>query len=269
MASPHYVIRGGLEGRERLRVLGRVMRPATLEFIKRAGIQAGSFCLDAGCGGGDVTLELARLVGPEGGVIGIDIDVEKIEVARTEAEAQQFSNVEFRVADVSKGELQELFDVVYCRFVLTHLPAPEEALAAMWRSLRPGGKLLVADIDCDGYFWYPASPAQSRFSQLYTEAVRRRGGDPCIGPRLPSLLVKAGFEGVHLNVVQPAGLEGEVKLIAALTMENIADTVLAQGLASSDEIQQIVADLYAFAHARETVGSLPRIVEVWGLRPPT
>ena len=46
-----------------------------------------------------------------------------------------------------------------------------------------------------------------------------------------------------MNVVQPAGTQGEVKLLNPLTMENIADAVLAEGLASCVEIDQIVAEV--------------------------
>jgi len=60
----HYVIRGGIEGRARLRILSRVMWPSTLNLLQRAGISCGMTCLDIGCGGGDVSCELARLVGP-------------------------------------------------------------------------------------------------------------------------------------------------------------------------------------------------------------
>ncbi len=239
----------------------------TLAFLDRAGIRPGASCLDAGCGGGDVTLELARLVGPTGCVVGIDMDARKIEVARDEAAAQQCSNVEFRVAGIGSEDVREQFDLVYCRFVLTHLASPGEALLAMWKSLVPGGVLLVADIDFNGYFWYPDSPAQIRYSQLYSEVVRRRGGDASIGPRFAGLFAEAGFESVQMKVVQPAALDGDVKLIAPLTMENIAETVVSERLGTPEEIRRIVADLYTFAYAKDTIGSLPRIFEVWGRRP--
>jgi len=267
LATAHYVIRGGVDGRERLRVLGRVMRPTTLEFLRRAGVAPGSVCLDAGCGGGDVTVDLARITGPTGRVVGIDLDHQKIEFARAEAKALGAANVEFRVADVAGAEFAGKFDVVYCRFVLTHLPQPAQALAAMANCLRPGGKMLLTDIDCSGYFWYPDSPVQSRFLHLYTSAVRGTGGDPDIGPRLPELLTRAGFEQVGMDLVQPAGIEGEVKLIGPLTMENISDAVIAQGLASPEEVQQIVQGLYDFARSPGTVCSIPRIFEAWGTWP--
>jgi hypothetical protein len=52
-----------------------------------------------------------------------------------------------------------------------------------------------------------------------------------------------------------------------LTMENIADAVMAEGLATAQEIERIVADLYAFADAPATLGSMPRIFETWATRP--
>src|SRR5262245_31410556 len=118
---PHgqYVIRGGVEGRERLRILARVMQPTTRALLERAGIAAGMACLDVGCGGGDVTFEIARMVGPTGCVVGIDLDETKIALARREAAALPPCNVEFRVSKIGDGVATAEFDVVYTRFVLT------------------------------------------------------------------------------------------------------------------------------------------------------
>ena len=69
-----YVIRGGAQGRERLRILARVLHSSTAALFERLGVGDGMVCLDIGCGGGDVTLELARRVGPRGRVVGADID---------------------------------------------------------------------------------------------------------------------------------------------------------------------------------------------------
>lgn len=153
------------------------------------------------------------------------------------------------------------------RFLLSHLPNPVEALAKIRRVLRPGGILVVADTDFRGYFCDPDCPALWRYVELYTQTVKRRGGDANIGPRRPALLAENGFEQVQMNVVQPAGTEGEVKLLSPLTMENIADAVLTEGLASRAEIDQLVTELYEFARAPGTVGCAARVVEVWGCRP--
>ena len=267
MNRDHYVIRGGLEGRERLRIMARVLQPTTLSLFGRVGLAPGMTCLDAGCGGGDVTFELARLIGPAGRVVGVDIDATKIELATREAEEQQLGNVEFQHTDIFANDLAPEFDVVYARFLLTHLRRPAEALGRMLRALRPGGVVIVEDIDFSGHFCHPHSSAFSRYVELYTQVVQRRGGDPHIGPRVPELLLDTGFERVQMHVVQPAGLDGEVKLIVPLTMENIMDAVLAEGLASRAEGDRVIEDLYAFARNPRTVLSLPRIVQAWGYRP--
>ena len=264
----HYVIRGGMEGRARLRILSRVMWPSTLNLLQRAGIRAGMTCLDIGCGGGDVSCELAHLVGPSGRVIAMDIDDVKIAIAREEAAALNIPNLEFRVCNLCETEPTAEFDFVYARFLLTHLPDPCSLVAKIRQALRPGGTFVVADIDFRGYFSYPESPALARYVALYTEAVKRRGGDPNIGPRLPTILTAAGFENVQMSVAQPAGLDGDVKLISLLTMENIADAVMAEGLASRTEIDRIVDELYVYARMPGTIGCMPRVVESWGQRPP-
>jgi SAM-dependent methyltransferase len=267
MERKHYIIRGGVEGRERLRILARVMQPTTLSLFDRAGIKPGMACLDVGCGGGDVTFDLAQMAGPEGRAVGLDIDQTKLELARREAEARRLGNVQFRPLDIGQSEGVPEFDVVYARFLLTHLKDPSGALARMWRVLHPGGGVIVEDIDFTGYFCHPYSAALWRYVELYTQAVRRRGGDPNIGPRLPGLLLDAGFERVQVRVVQLAALEGEVKLINPLTMENIVDAVLAEGLASKEEVDRVINDLYQFSRDPRTVASSPRVVQAWGYRP--
>jgi 2-polyprenyl-3-methyl-5-hydroxy-6-metoxy-1,4-benzoquinol methylase len=100
-------------------------------------------CLDIGCGGGDVSFDLARLVGPNGRVVGIDIDEVKIDIARSEAAAKQLGNIEFRLVNIGESDPEAEFDFAHVRFLLSHLPNPVEALA----KIRPGGILVVADTD--------------------------------------------------------------------------------------------------------------------------
>ena len=52
-----------------------------------------------------------------------------------------------------------------------------------------------------------------------------------------------------------------------LTMENIAEAVLTDGLASREKIDRIVADLYAFAADTRTITGMPRVVQAWARRP--
>jgi SAM-dependent methyltransferase len=263
----HYVIRGGVEGRERLRILARVMHESSSALFDRVGVRGGFACLDVGCGGGDVTLELARRVGPGGRAVGVDLDQAKLDIARAEAHDRGLANAEFRLSDIRHGSGPGDFDVVYSRFLLTHLSDPASAVRAFHRSVRPGGMVAVEDVDFRGCFTYPECPAFVRYHELYCATVVRRGGDPNVGPRLPLLLSQCGFEGVSACVAQPIATQGEAKLINPLTMESIADAVLEDGLATRAEIDDLVRALYDFAADPNTVAGVPRVVQAWGRRP--
>ncbi|MGB8702816.1 MAG: methyltransferase domain-containing protein [Thermosynechococcaceae cyanobacterium] len=264
MGSEKYVIRGGIEGRERLRLLSEVMGPSTQDLIAKVGVPSGSICLDVGCGGGDVTIELARAVGPTGRVIGVDLDEKKLKIARRECEEAKLTNIAFEVRDVAEWTPEERFDVVYARFLLTHLSQPGELLSVMGRYLNSGGVIIIEDIDYRGHFAEPECPALNRAVEWYTKSVQSRGADPNIGPRLPGLLRDAGFSDVQMRLYQPAALQGGMKLLKCVTLENIAEVVIEDGLATEQELQETIAELYTFARDPQTVLGGPRIFQVWG-----
>src|SRR5262245_64941 len=147
MTTERYIIRGGVEGRERLRLLSDVMGPSTRALLAEVGIPVGSACLDVGCGGGDVAFELARAAGPSGRAVGIDFDEIKLDIARREAHRLGLTNVVFEVQDVTEWEPDALFDVVYARFLLTHLAVPRALVSALRRHTRVGGVAIIEDIE--------------------------------------------------------------------------------------------------------------------------
>ncbi len=265
--SPQYVIHGGARGVDRLRILARAVQPSTRAVLERAGVGAGMACLDVGCGGGDSTRELASVVGPSGRVVGVDMDVTAIGLARAATAAQGLANVEFRVAGAGQGTVAPEFDVVYARFLLTHVADPMAVATWMVGHLRPGGVAVVEDIDYGGMFCHPDNAAFRRHVELYSAVVQRAGADAMIGPRLPSLLHAAGCRDIAMSVAQPAGFDEEVKVMAALTTEAIADRAAAAGLATRAELDALARDLYAFAEDPLAVMSLPRIVQAWGRAP--
>jgi SAM-dependent methyltransferase len=265
---PTYVIRGGSQGRERLRALARLMAPTTDALFDRVGIATDARCLDVGCGGGDVTVALARRV-PHGRVLGMDLDDTQLDLARKEAEAGGFGNVDYRVADAMTRPSDDdagAYDAIYVRFVLTHLPDPDGALENITVQLAPGGVLIVEDIDFRGHFCDPDVPSFWKMVDWYTRAVQARGCDPNIGPRLPGMLRRASLTDVDVHVVQPAGYSTDLKSLQALTLERIADAVLSSRIAELAEFEATVDDLYAAAHDDDVLLSLPRIVQTWGRR---
>ena len=163
-----YVIRGGVEGKARLRVIGAALDRSTVDWLQAAGVGDGMRCLDVGCGGGDVTLAMARPVGSAGWVLGVDMDPVKIDLARREAVAEQFANVEFRTGDASALDAATEFDAVYARFLLTHLADPVSAVAGMVRAARVGAVVVVEDLDHSAVFAHPHCDVLEEYVALTT-----------------------------------------------------------------------------------------------------
>lgn len=264
LATEHYIIRGGAQGRDRLRVLSRVMRPSTERFLDRISLPTGSICLDAGCGGGEVAQLLAARTGPTGRVVGVDVDPVQLDIVRAECEASGIDNLEFRHADVERFDETSAYDVVFSRFVLTHLADPVSALAALVRAGRPGSTIAIEDVDFAGHFCFPEHSAFARYCEVYAASALGRGADPFIGRRLPSMFAAAGLVDIDVHIEQPAGFDADLKAMAPLTMAAIAEAVVAAGLVSADEVERLVNELWEFAEEPHSVMSVPRIVQVTG-----
>lgn len=103
--------------------------------------RAGDRVLDLGCGFGDTTQRLARLVGEEGSALGVDVSEPFIELARKEAEEAGAASVEFAVADVQTLELPREFDYAFSRMGIMFFANPVAALSNVGKALVPGGRL--------------------------------------------------------------------------------------------------------------------------------
>ena len=107
----------------------------------------GERVLDLGCGAGTDTLIAAQMVGVEGRVVGIDMTPEMLEKAAAAAAEMGAANVELIEGEIEQLPLpDESVDVVISNGVIDLVPDKDAVFAAVYRVLRPGGRIQIADV---------------------------------------------------------------------------------------------------------------------------
>ena len=110
-------------------------------------LNPGEAVLDIGCGGGVDSLVAAHLVGPPGRVVGVDVTAEMLIRARANLDLTGLANVSFKVASAEALPFPDReFDVVISNGVFNLTVDKEQALRETRRVLKPGGRLMLADM---------------------------------------------------------------------------------------------------------------------------
>ena len=184
--------------RDRLDLLADAYQPATEAFLTERAPRGPELAVDLGCGPGHTTALLHAITGATR-TVGLDASPNCLE----RATARALPGTEFALADVATTLPVPHADLVLCRFLLTHMSRPEQALRTWLSAVRPGGVVLVQETA------RLASPAWQlqRYYELVGAVQRWHGQSLEIGARLAGLAAEAGGDVVHLGrrrLVMPA-----------------------------------------------------------------
>jgi len=199
------------------------------------GLSDGMSILEVGSGPGYVTKQLLASF-PNSHVTCLEPDPDMLKNAKHLIGDKDGARVRFiegsiTVADTDTHTDAELaaeqFDVAYARLLFQHLADPVAAAASIHGLLKPGGRLIVNDIDDELFgIFQPAITELSQIIESFGQAQKERGGDRHIGRRLWGILEAAGFSNMDLEMlVSHSGMIGTEPFVAQLDPDRFQSLV--------------------------------------------
>ena len=194
--------------REAARLAQKVDPTAWVAKYLQRHLQPHAAVLSVGCGPGSI-LQAVSATDPTIRGTGIDISPTRIEQAR----ARNAGNprVRFICGDATSIQLpMRSFDVAYTRMLLQYLPNKEQAVAEMVRVTKPGGMVVLQDLDGQLIWHYPEDPVMQSAVEQVLRAFSETGFDPLVGRKLFWLAQKAGLEKLEVQVEPYHLIAGEI-----------------------------------------------------------
>jgi len=174
--------------------------------VDRAELQPGDAALDVCCGTGDLTLELAKRVGPAGRAVGSDFAERMLDLAREKTVPEAAAKPIFEWADALELPYDDAgFDAVTVGFGVRNLSDLDRGLREMTRVLKPGGRLVILEIT------QPTRPPLSTFFSIWFDRIvpliGRAAGDTAAYSYLPESVKRFPPPRGLAEIMDGAGLE--------------------------------------------------------------
>jgi ubiquinone/menaquinone biosynthesis C-methylase UbiE len=221
-----------------------LFRPLTERMLRAAGIGPGMHVLDVGCGVGDVSFLVSELVGPEGSVVGVDLDRFALSRAEDRRATRGISNVVFRVGDARSPHSEHPFDAAVGRFVLLYMRDPTVALRCIAARVRSGGILAFQEVVGGTSSAFAMNlPILASLQALLSATFERSGASMGIGGESYERMRDAGLEPDSRPLLEIAVCAGQAAVARrrwALLARSLLPKIVEYGLANEDAVLDII-----------------------------
>jgi len=244
--------------------------PVTERLFREAGIGPGHRVLDLGSGVGDVSMLVARIVGPSGEVVGIERDANSIARAKTRIAHARLRNVSFTQTDVNQIVSDAPFDAAVGRFILMFLPNPVSVLRSVVHLIRPGGVVAFQEPSWTVMLALGARlPLWFRARRLIHEILLQSGVNREMGLALYSVFQEVGLPAPKMHLEMPLGNDADFIRLTSDVLCSLRP--LAQqhkvSLKSLGDLDTLPDRISAEVAGANTVVSLIAVVGAWSRKP--
>lgn len=268
-AAPVYALGIDREERERLRRQSVELREDSVALLDRVGLRPGQCAIDMGCGPLGVIDLLADRVGPQGRVVGLELNPANVALARAFAKDQGLANVTIIEGDARRSGLAaDSFDLVHARALLVNIPDPAAVAAEMARLARPGGWVAGMEPDMAIQIGHPPNAGWERVHEIFCASFRADGADPFIGRRLPEIFREAGLTEIGVEAithVYPAGHSR--RTIRVDLVRSMRDKIVARGIAGEQELDELDSAAREYLSDPQTLVLSGVYFQAWGRKP--
>lgn len=239
---PRYALGSSDAERRRLSVQAGIIQPVTQRILRAARISKGMRVLDLGSGVGDVSFLVARIVGPNGEVVGIERDRQCVAAAWERARDAQVGTVQFLHESIESASFSRPFDAVVGRLVLLFQPDPAATLRRAASFVRRRGRVAFHEFDATlaGTSWPPVPLFQLTCERL-RETFRRSGASVDMGMRLHRTFLDAGLPAPKIlaEAIIGGGPGSPVYGWLASTLINLLPEAELLGVTTAAEVQPL------------------------------
>jgi trans-aconitate 2-methyltransferase len=223
---------------ERLRLVSEVFDPTSEAFVSETVRSRPRLALDLGCGPGFTTRLLSRIARPEK-TVGVD----RSEAFVNRALASAAVSEEYVVADVAAPMriegLRERPDLIYARFLASHLPEPERAISCWAKELEAGGLLLVEEVESISTL----VAAFEQYLKIVSEMLDHYGNELFVGSRLATA---RWDDGLRVEVDRTAEVRpstGQAARMFSTNLPNWRHDPYVEANHPPDELERLAAEL--------------------------
>lgn len=205
--------------------LDRMTAPFSRQAVEALAPAAGERLLDIGCGSGGSTLELARRVGAGGQVLGLDISIPMLGLAKRRAAEAGLDNVRFVEADAQTTALEPHgHDGLFSRFGVMFFDDPVVAFTNLHGALRPGGRLAFVcwrTLAENGWATVSLTAALRHLPAPPPPVPGAPGAFAFADPdRIRDILGRAGFSGIAVTAFDTKAGVGDLDQTLALVLRS-------------------------------------------------